>query len=155
LKKVFRFVIIVLSFWTFSSLAQAQEVRLGFSIGAGLKFGGASAYPVPALPQVIVEVQVLEPLWVRLQIAPYLLVDEITLDLKYCFFNASNTPYIGVGAGIGLYFMAGLAPVLHASMGYQIDLSNSTRFFTELFVDPLDAVVDPQLKLMAGLTFRL
>jgi hypothetical protein len=155
MKNIIRIALFILGCCILSSHAQAKEVRLGFSIGAGLRFGGDSPYPVPALPQVILEVQVLEPLWVRLQIAPYLFINEITLDLRYCFSNAANTPYIGVGAGIGLYFMAGLAPVLHASLGYQFDISNSARFFAELFVNPLNVTVDPQLKLMAGLTFRL
>ncbi len=155
MKKIFRMVMFVLSFWAFSSVTQAQEARLGFSIGGGFRFGGALAYPVPALPKFTVEVQILEPLWVRFQIAPYLLVDEIILDLKYCFLNASNTPYISAGAGIGLYFMAGLGPILQASLGYQLDLSSSTRGFLELVVNPLDFAAAGNIGLMAGLTFRL
>ena len=140
-------------------MAQAQEVRLGFSIGAGFNFltnpTGFSAYPVPALPKVVVEVQVLEQLWVSLQIAPFLLVDEVIFDLKYCFFYAGNTPYISAGGGIGLYFMAGLAPILHASLGYQIDLSTATRFFLELTSNPFGFTIGPRIGLMTGLTFRL
>ncbi len=149
---------LILCIWILSSHACAQEVRLGFSFGAGFNFianqNGYSAALTPMLPQINLELQVFDSLWLRGQLAPFVLLDEIAIDVKYCFLNASNTPYIGAGAGVGLYFMAGLAPIARGFIGYQLDWG-AARGFVEIIANPFDFSIGPRIGLATGLTFRL
>ena len=153
-----KIIALTLCIWMFSSHAYAQEVRMGFSLGAGFRFfanqNGYDASFTPMLPQINLEVQLIDSIWLRGQLAPYVLVDEIAVDLKYCFFNASNTPYLGFGGGVGLYYMAGLSPIARAFIGYQLDLG-AARGFVELVVNPFNFSIGPRLGLATGLTFRL
>lgn len=150
--------VLSLCIWTFSSHASAQEVRLGFSLGAGFRFftnqNGYDASFTPMLPQINLELQVFDSIWVRGQLAPFVLLDEIAIDLKYCFLNASNTPYAGIGGGLGLYFMAGLAPIARAFIGYQVDWG-AARGFVEIIANPFNFSIGPRIGLATGLTFRL
>lgn len=153
-----KIIALTLCAWMFSSHACAQEVRLGFSLGAGFSFianqNGYSAAFTPMLPQVNLELQALDSIWLRGQLAPYGLVNELAMDLKYCFLNAGNTPYIGAGAGLGLYFMAGLAPIARAFIGYQLDIGPA-RGFVEIIANPFDFSIGPRIGLATGFTFRL
>jgi hypothetical protein len=157
--KPFKLLILVIAALSFSSLAYAQENRLGFSLGMGFGFSsgtsGTSLYPAPALPTFVTEIGVTSSLGVRLQLAPFILLDTLTAELKYQFLEAGNTPYIAVGGGIGLYFMAGIAPIVTVSVGYQFDLTATTRLFVELFAYPFPIGVGPRVGVITGLTFRL
>ncbi len=153
-----KIITLTLCAWMFSSHACAQEVRLGFSFGAGFSFvpnqNGYSAAFAPMLPQINLELQALDSIWLRGQFAPYGLINEIAIDLKYCFLNAGNTPYVGAGGGLGLYFMAGLAPIARAFIGYQLDLGPA-RGFVEVIANPFSFSIGPRIGLVTGLTFRL
>ena len=149
---------LTLCVWMFSSHACAQEVRLGFSLGAGFSFipnqNSYSAAFTPILPQVNLELQILDSIWLRGQLTPYVLVNEIAIGLKYCFSNAANTPYAGIDGGFGLYFMTGLSPIARAFIGYQLDLGTA-RGFVEIVANPFDFTIGPRIGLATGLTFRL
>ena len=153
-----RIAVLTLCAWMFASNTCAQEVRLGFSVGAGFRFfanqRGYDADFIPALPQINLELQILDSVWLRTQLAPYVLIDELTLDLKYCFFNAANTPYVGFGAGLGFYFMAGLSPIARAFIGYQLDIGPA-RGFIELIANPFNFSIGSRIGLATGFTFRL
>ena len=157
MKTLIRILLCSVGFLVFSSQSTAQEVRLGFSIGAGFNFlpnaTGFDAAFAPSLPRISLEIAVLQSLWVRIQLAPFILVNEAIVDLKYCFMDANNTAYIGIGGGWGLYFMAGGAPIVRAFAGYQLDWGSS-RVSLEVFTNPFDFTIGPRIGLQAGITFR-